>query len=60
MATFNPSLDCSMAAIELGVTVETLAKWRRENKGPKFYCMGKEFYYRFNDLKKFLSLSTKK
>jgi excisionase family DNA binding protein len=38
------------AAEVLGLSVETLRRWRLERKGPKYYKLGRNVRYLYSDL----------
>ncbi len=42
------------ASVYLGFAVETLKKWRRQNKGPVYTIFNNRPYYQKEDLDKFL------
>lgn len=54
--THAPSEFCSPleAAAFVGFSSDTLERWRREGKGPKFYKHGGRIRYTFRDLQAFL------
>ena len=43
----------------LGIVKGTLATWRREGRGPKFFKEGKNIYYRAHDVKAWINDSPK-
>lgn len=48
------------AAIELGVSVSLLNKWRREGDGPPFVALGRRVVYDPNDLAAFVEAHRQK
>ncbi len=63
-SNFNPDNDFDFimtkeAASILHRTTGTLERWRREQKGPKFYKNGRSIYYRTSDIQEFLTLQEK-
>ena len=41
--------------VVLGISNKTLANWRSEKKGPKYFLDGQTVYYRVNDLENYFS-----
>jgi hypothetical protein len=41
----------------LGVVKDTLATWRREGRGPKFFKEGRNVFYRANDVRDWINQS---
>lgn len=57
METIKEDLMCTKAAAKrLGISHQTLEKWRSQNRGPRFFKVGsKSIRYRQSDLDAFLS-----
>lgn len=45
------------AAEYLGIKIQTLANWRVEGRGPKFYRVGRLVRYRIEDLEAWIETS---
>ena len=46
-----------VAALLPGVTKNTLAMWRYEHKGPKYYKLGRKVVYALDELEEWLAAS---
>lgn len=46
-------LTPEQAALRLGVTARTLAKWRHEGRGPRYVKLARAIFYRASDLDAF-------
>lgn len=51
----EPTLSQKEAADRLGITHETLRKWRRFGRGPKFLRLGTCIRYRAEDIEAFIA-----
>jgi len=41
--------------VVLGISCKTLANWRSEKKGPRYYLVGQTVYYRVGELDEYFS-----
>ena len=47
-------LDTAEAAVYLRLATQTLAKWRRQGRGPSFVRLGGSVFYRLSELDQFI------